>query len=157
MSYKTILTPLMFEETAKPQLESALQIAGAFHAHVHAKHVRQKYTYYPPVSYYPMAPESMVVSDEANEAAADELAKKLRGILMKRVRAQERTSWHWMKRCIKTVSQFRGLIAMGSYNRIMASLAALLISQWLRCQTKKALSLKRQSLKACSCHQVDRY
>lgn len=80
MSYKTILTPLMFEETAKPQLQSALQIARAFHAHVHAKHVRQKYTYYPPVSYYPLAPESMVVSDEVNEAAADELAKKLRGI-----------------------------------------------------------------------------
>lgn len=78
MSYKTILTPVMFEETAKAQLESALLVASAFHAHVHAKHVRQRFTYYPPVSYYPMAPESMVVSDEVNEQAAEELASKLR-------------------------------------------------------------------------------
>jgi nucleotide-binding universal stress UspA family protein len=80
MTYKTILTPIMYEETAKAQLESALMIAGAFHAHVHAKHVRQRYTYYPPVAYYPLAPESMVISDEVNEKASEALAAKLRAI-----------------------------------------------------------------------------
>lgn len=80
MTYKTILAPIMFANTARKQLESALLIAAAFHSHVHAKHLRQTHTYYPPVSYYPLAPDSMVVSDDLNEAASEALATNLREI-----------------------------------------------------------------------------
>ncbi len=80
MSYKTILTPMIFEATAKAQIDSALRLAQAFHAHIHAKHVRQLHTYYPPVSYYPMVPENMAVADQATQAAAEELAKRLRAV-----------------------------------------------------------------------------
>lgn len=55
MTYKTILTPIISEETAPALMTSVLLLAGRFQAHVQAKHIRQRYAYYPPVEYYPMA------------------------------------------------------------------------------------------------------
>jgi len=51
MSYKTILAPMIFEETARAVSEAAMMIAGAARGHVIGKHVRQIYHYYPPMAY----------------------------------------------------------------------------------------------------------
>jgi len=83
MSYKTILAPIMFEDTAAALMESALLVASAFHAHIHVKHVRQSYTYYPPVSYYPMAPDVPIVVTEQTEVASEALAEQLRAVFDK--------------------------------------------------------------------------
>lgn len=80
MSYKTILTPIMFAETADSVLKSAFMVAGTFNSHVHAKHIRQPFTFYPPATYYPMMSSDMSVTAEADEKAATEQAEALRAI-----------------------------------------------------------------------------
>lgn len=81
MTYKTILTPIMFEDTAPAVINSALLLAGRFQAHVQAKHIRQRYAYYPPIQYYPMAMDMSVVVNEQQEKAATKFSHTLKAIV----------------------------------------------------------------------------
>ncbi|MCR9270002.1 MAG: universal stress protein [Hyphomonadaceae bacterium] len=81
MDYKTILAPVQFEETAKPILESAIMVADAFGAHIHAKHVRAPFVAYAPYAYHTISMSSAPVAvAEQFDAATAENAKKLKAI-----------------------------------------------------------------------------
>ena len=55
MSFKTIFVPMAFEQTAKSVSDAALKMAHAFHGHVMAHHVRQRFASYPPMEFFPAA------------------------------------------------------------------------------------------------------
>lgn len=54
MSFKTILAPMLFEDTARIVAEAAMVIAGAERGHVIGKHIRQIQYHYPPMAYSTM-------------------------------------------------------------------------------------------------------
>lgn len=81
MTYKTILTPITSEKTAWALMTSALLLAGRFRAHIRAKHIRQRYAYYPPVDYYPMALEAASMISEQQEKAATKFAHMLKALV----------------------------------------------------------------------------
>jgi nucleotide-binding universal stress UspA family protein len=80
MGYKTIFAPVMFEETTRTILDAALMLAKGFQGHVHAHHIRQRYEYYPPISYYPMAVDLPVVASQKQTEASAAFARTLRSI-----------------------------------------------------------------------------
>jgi nucleotide-binding universal stress UspA family protein len=75
MSYKTILAPMMFEETARVVAEAAITIAGAERGHVIGKHIRQKHYYYPPTAYGVMSTSYPRGFDQALSEAARSFAE----------------------------------------------------------------------------------
>jgi len=77
MTYKTILAPLQFQETAKVIMESAMVIAQEFDAHIHAKHVKAPFVAYAPYAYHTisMATAPVEVSDQFDAATAKNAAK----------------------------------------------------------------------------------
>lgn len=94
MSYKTILAPIMFEETTQQIMDAALLLAGRFHGHVHALHIRQQYAYYPPVAYYPVAMDFPVMANEQQQTAAREFAE---GLLAKVKASSDASGAHFSK------------------------------------------------------------
>lgn len=81
MSYKTILAPMQFEETAKTIMDSAIVVATEFGAHIHAKHVRAPFVAYAPYAYHTisMATAPVAVSEQFDAATAEN-ASKLKAI-----------------------------------------------------------------------------
>lgn len=77
MSYKTILAPLQFEETARAIMDSAIVVASEFGAHIHAKHVRSPFVAYAPYAYHTisMATAPVAVSEQFDAATAENAAK----------------------------------------------------------------------------------
>lgn len=81
MSYKTILAPLQFEETAKPIMDSAMVVADEFGSHIHARHVRPPFVAYATYAYHTisMTTAPVAVSEQFDVATAKNAAK-LKGI-----------------------------------------------------------------------------
>lgn len=77
MSYKTILAPMQFQETARTIMESAIVVASEFGAHIHAKHVRAPFVAYAPYAYHTisMATAPIAVSEQFDAATAENAAK----------------------------------------------------------------------------------
>lgn len=75
MSYKIILAPMIFEETARAVAEAAITIAGAGRGHVVGKHIRQKHYYYPPTAYSAMSTSYPRGFDQAMSDAARSFAE----------------------------------------------------------------------------------
>jgi nucleotide-binding universal stress UspA family protein len=77
MSYKTILAPMQFQETAKTIMESATVVASEFGAHIHAKHVRAPFVAFAPYAYHTisMATAPVAVSEQFDAATAENAAK----------------------------------------------------------------------------------
>jgi len=94
MTYKSILAPLQFEETAKQIMDSAMVVANEFGAHVHAKHVRAAFVAYAPYAYHTisMTVAPVAVSKQFDAATAKNAAM-LKGIFEN---ACERSALHIM-------------------------------------------------------------
>lgn len=81
MTFKSILAPLQFEETAKPTMESAMKVAQEFDAHIHAKHVRPPYVAYAPYAYHTISMTAAPVAvAEQFEVETSKNAAKLKAI-----------------------------------------------------------------------------
>ncbi|MEP0316038.1 MAG: universal stress protein [Hyphomonas sp.] len=78
MIFKTIFAPLAFEETANLVTDTALSLAGTFKGHVMAHHVRQRFTEYPPMEFYPTSGAATVLAMEGHDEAAIVFARTMR-------------------------------------------------------------------------------
>ena len=78
MIFKTIFAPLAFEETAKLVTDTALSLAGTFKGHVMAHHVRQRFTEYPPMEFYPTSGAATVLAMEGHDEATTVFARTMR-------------------------------------------------------------------------------
>jgi nucleotide-binding universal stress UspA family protein len=76
MSYKTLLAPLQFEETAEAIMRSAMVVANEFGSHVHAKHVRAPFVAFAPYAYHTisLATAPVMVSEQFDAATAEHAA-----------------------------------------------------------------------------------
>lgn len=94
MSYKTILAPLQFEETAKQIMDSAMVVAKEFGAHIHAKHVRPPFVAYVPYVYHTLSMSTAPVTlSEQFEAKTEQNAATLKRMVEE---ACERRGLHIM-------------------------------------------------------------
>jgi len=80
MNYKTVLAPMIVEETARIVADAALAVAGHAEGHVVGKHIRQLQYYSPAIVDGPGAALSMGSVNEAIEAAAAALAEALHNV-----------------------------------------------------------------------------
>lgn len=80
MKYRTVFAPVAFEDTAQSVSASALRLAADVSGHVLGQHIRPRYDYYPPVSFYSMAIDSAARADEARAEAAAAYARAVRGL-----------------------------------------------------------------------------
>ena len=78
MIFKTIFAPLAFEETANLVTDTALSLAGTFKGHVMAHHVRQRFTEYPPMEFYPTSGAATVLAMEGHDEATTVFARTMR-------------------------------------------------------------------------------
>lgn len=84
MVYRSIFAPIAFEETARAVSDAALMLAKAQGGHVLGHHIRQRYQYYPPVAFYPMAADFPVTINDAQSEAASAFARTLRSVFEER-------------------------------------------------------------------------
>ena len=81
MSYKTILAPIQFEETARAVMNSAVVLGEKFGAHIHAKHIRAPFIAYAPYAYHTLAMTTAPVSvSHEFEASTTKHAAKLKSV-----------------------------------------------------------------------------
>lgn len=76
MSYKTLLAPMQFEETAESIMGSAMVVANEFGSHIHAKHVRAPFVAFAPYAYHTisLATAPVTVSEQFDAATAEHAA-----------------------------------------------------------------------------------
>lgn len=80
MSFKTLFVPMAFERTAPTIMDAALLLAASFGAHVHAHHVRQRYSGYPPIDFFPSDGAAATVMQEGHDEATAVFARAIRAI-----------------------------------------------------------------------------
>ena len=78
MSFKTIFVPMALEQTAKSVSDAALKMAHAFHGHVMAHHVRQRFASYPPMEFFPAAASATTMAMESHDEATAAFARTMR-------------------------------------------------------------------------------
>ncbi|MEO1746355.1 MAG: universal stress protein [Pseudomonadota bacterium] len=81
---KSFFVPLAFEETAVTAVDAALLLAKSFGGHVLAHHVRQRYTAYPPVDFFPSSGSTQVMISESHDEATAAFARTLRSAFEER-------------------------------------------------------------------------
>ena len=84
MTFKTIFVPLAIEPTAKAVVDSALVMAHASKGHVMAHHVRQRFTGYPPIEFYPADGTATAMALEAHDEATAAFARTMCAIFEER-------------------------------------------------------------------------
>ena len=83
MSFKTIFVPMAFEQTAKSVSDAALKMAHAFHGHVMAHHVRQRFASYPPMEFFPAAASATTMAMESDAVHFSACGNTIAGIKKK--------------------------------------------------------------------------
>lgn len=78
MTFKSIFVPMAFEQTAAEVADAGLLLAGAFHAHVMAHHVRQRYATYPPIDFFAAGDATIAATQESHDEATAAFARMMR-------------------------------------------------------------------------------